>query len=421
MFKISILTIGDEICIGQVINTNAAWIAEKCTELGANVFSHSVVKDDKQNMISELDRLFSISDLVITTGGLGPTHDDITKPVFTEYFHDKMELNQNVLNDVTELFAKRGRVPTQRNTEQAMTPSKAMPLKNPLGTAPGLYFNVDSKKVIGLPGVPSEMKAILNFSGFEIIKNMITGKNDEVVVYKTIKTVGIFESSLADLIGEPESFLNGGSLAFLPSGQGVRLRIGAKGNDFSDANVKLETMRKYIEDRTAKYIIGYGNENAASFAGNLLKSGNYTLSIAESCTAGKLGELITEIPGSSQYFLGGIIVYSNNSKIEQLGVNPDTLEIHGAVSEQTALELANNVRIKFKSDFGISITGIAGPDGGTTDKPVGTVWIGISDKYNTFAKKNIFGEDRQLNRERASTIALLLLIDSIKKYENSGN
>lgn len=421
MFKISILTIGDEICIGQVINSNAAWIAEKCTELGAEVFTHSVIKDDKTNIVSELDRLFAISDMVISTGGLGPTHDDITKPVLTEYFNDKMDLNQNVLKDLKVMFDKRGWVLNERNSEQAMTPSKAIPLKNTVGTAPGLYFNVDYKKIIALPGVPAEMKAILNFSGFDKIKNQMIEKNDEVVVYKTIKTAGIGESILADLIGSTDLFLNGGSLAFLPAGQGVRLRIGANGIDFLKANTKLETMRQYIESKVGKYIVGYGNENIASFAGNLLKSGNYTLSVAESCTGGMLGEMLTDIPGSSQYFLGGIIVYSNIAKVEQLGVNADTLEMHGAVSQETALELANNVRIKFNSDFGISITGIAGPDGGTPEKPVGTVWIGISNKNITLAKKYMFGEDRQLNRERASTAALLLLMENIKKYENISN
>jgi nicotinamide-nucleotide amidase len=421
MFKISMLTIGDEICIGQVVNSNAAWIADKCTDLGAEVIAHSVIKDDKENIISELDRLFSFSDLVITTGGLGPTHDDITKLVLTDYFNDKMEMNQIVLNDITELFLKRGREITDRNKEQAMTPTKSIPLKNTIGTAAGLYFNSDGKKVIVLPGVPAEMKAILNYSGFDIIRSLIIEKADNIVVYKTIKTARIFESSLADLIGEPELFLNGGSLAFLPSGQGVRLRIGAIGNDFHEANFKLDVMQKYIEDRAGKYVIGYGNENPASYAGNLMKIGNLTVSVAESCTGGMLGEMLTEISGSSQYFLGGIIVYSNTAKIKQLDVNSETIEVHGAVSEQTAFELAQNVRIKFNSDFGISITGIAGPDGGTPEKPVGTVWIGISNKINTITKKYIFGEDRQLNRERASTTALLLLIDSIKNYDNLSN
>lgn len=407
------MTIGDELLIGQVVDTNASWIAEQVTALGANVTMHSTVPDDRDYIMSELSRLERISDLVILTGGLGPTHDDITKDVLGEYFEDKLVLNKEALEHIEEMFRLRGREVTERNRAQAFLPSTCKYLQNKVGTAPGMFFDQGSKYIVSLPGVPQEMKFIVENSLLPIVKQLVLKKDKGVKLYRTIKTAGIFESSLADLIGEPGKFIGDGSLAFLPSGSGVRLRVGVIGKNFEEAGKKLDAVVEYVTERVQKYVVGFDNESLATHIGKTLLKAGKTVAVAESCTAGLLGGALTEISGSSKYFLGGYITYSNESKIELLGVSKETIDVFGAVSSECSIEMAEKIRRKFNSDFGISITGIAGPDGGSPSKPVGTVWIGVADNENTVSHKFIFGNDRQLNRERAVAQALNLLLEKL--------
>lgn len=414
MINAAILTIGDEICIGQVVNTNASWIANELTKLGYEVNLHSVIGDEESILIRELDRLLQLSDIIIITGGLGPTHDDITKPTLTKYFNDKLVLREDLLIELNERFQKRGLVLTERNKEQALVPSKAKILRNNLGTAQGLWFDHNNKIIIALPGVPSEMKFIMKDSVIPSLQEKILYEKQSVLIYKNLNTIGIPESYLADLIGDTSLFLEGNSLAFLPSYKGVRLRIGVEGKNFEEANKKIEKTVDYIMQRAGKYVFSFDEESIASVVGNILKDLNKTLSVAESCTAGMLGAEITSVSGSSKYFLGGVQVYSNEAKIELLKVSPNTISEYGAVSDQTAIELARNVRTLFRSDYGISITGVAGPTGGTSEKPVGTVFIGLADDKTSFANKYYFSEDRQINRERAVGSALNLLYQHIK-------
>ncbi|MBX3042784.1 MAG: competence/damage-inducible protein A [Candidatus Kapabacteria bacterium] len=407
--KFSVLTIGDEICIGQVINSNSAFISEFMTNIGYSVYMHSTVPDDAVIMKSELEKLISGSEVVIITGGLGPTHDDITKGVLTEYFNDELIIHRETLSYLESWFESRNRKMTDVNRAQALVPSKSRVLRNRVGTAPGILFDKDQKLVLALPGVPTEMKYIIQNDFLPIATEFFKKYSDSVQLYLTIKTAGIFESNLADLIGKPDEFPEGANLAYLPSAGSVRLRIGSRAKSRNEALNILDKMKQHIIDKAGKFIIGYGNETMESVLGDILKQKKLTLSVAESCTGGLLGEWLTRVSGSSEYFVGGIIAYSNEVKNNNLKVNRDTINTFGAVSQKTAIEMAQNIRSIFHSDIGISITGIAGPEGGTDEKPVGTVWIGISNERETTAKLYNFGNDRLLNRERAASKALELI------------
>jgi nicotinamide-nucleotide amidase len=414
MQNLSILTVGDEICIGQIINTNAAWIAKKCSQIGFRIICHSSVRDDMDLMLSELNRLTKISDIVIVTGGLGPTHDDITKPVLAKFFNDRLEHNEEAMVFVKRFFEVREREMSERNKKQAEIPTKAVPLENKNGTAPGMRFDDKGIHLFSLPGVPSEMKQIMQDSVIPFLKNKLMNDKDEVEVYKTLLTTGIHESTLADLIGEPEEFLNGGSLAFLPSYQGVRLRLGIVADNLQLAQEKLKKLEDHLYKKAGNYIFGENEATLASVVGDIMRSRGENVSVAESCTAGMLAAAFTDISGSSAYFEGGMLVYSNEAKMKILGVSKETLEKHGAVCEETAIEMASNVRQKLGTTYGIGITGIAGPTGGTPEKPVGTVWIGFADQNSAFAHRYVFGSDRGVNRERSVGTALAMLYKHLK-------
>ncbi len=415
MYRIAVLTIGDELCIGQVINSNAAWIATKCTELGAKVILQSVVPDDKQIMLNELDRLFGFADMVITSGGLGPTHDDITKSTVAEYFGKKLVRDEATYEYLKYFFELRGRKFLERHEKQAEIPEGTVALPNTVGTAPGIYIEGVSKTLISLPGVPNEMISIFGESVRQIIISKLE-KADTVVAYKTLITAGIPESELAELIRNPEDFLYGSSLAFLPSYRGVRLRIGVEKESFIKAKEEINRIEEIIIERAGDRIVGTSETTPEERLARKLVLTGKTVALAESCTGGMLGTALTSVPGSSEFFLGGVLSYSNDVKIKILKVNKKDLEDFGAVSKQVAVQMAKNVRELIKSDYGISITGIAGPGGGTVEKPVGTVWIGISSKEYIFAEKHIFGNERRLNRELSVTYAINMLINELNKH-----
>jgi len=417
MFKIALILIGDELCIGQITNTNASWIASQCTGLGALVTCHTTIGDNRQDLINELDRLLSINDLIILTGGLGPTHDDITKKVLCDYFNDELILHEPTLEYLKEIFSIRGYKLTDRNKEQAFVPSKSKVLPNAVGTAPGMLFELDCNSVVSLPGVPTEMKYIMINHVLPLIQKRISERYDDVVLYKNLLTTGIPESKLADLIENPDEFLNGGTLAFLPSYQGVKLRIGVTAENFSLAEGKLDEIEKIIYDRVGRFIFGTEGSSLVSVVGQFLTKLNKTVSVAESCTGGLLGGQFTSLSGSSKFFKGGVIVYSNEAKEKTLNVSHDSLLNHGAVSEQVASEMANNVRKNFNTDFGIGITGIAGPTGGSEEKPVGTVFIGLSDETFVNVKRFVFSTDREVNRERAVGTALTMLLEKLRNLD----
>ncbi len=416
MLKASLLTIGDEILIGQIVNTNSAFIAKELTNLGYSINRISTIGDSRQEIIDELDSLFKVSDLIICTGGLGPTHDDITKDVICEYFDDVLVHNQGWEDKIRNQFKHRGIQVSARNQGQAMIPSKSKLLYNRIGTAPGMLIEKDGKYIISLPGVPNEAKCIIYESAMDFLKEFIDKSDSECIIYKNILTNGIPESTLADKLEISEEFLGKSSLAFLPSYQGVKLRIGAFGENKTAAEAELARMYEHIYTLSKEFIISEDEISIMEVLADLLIKNRLTVSTAESCTGGLLSGMLTSLSGSSEYMMGGIVSYSNDVKEKILNVNKETLINFGAVSKETAIEMAENCRNIFNTDYAISVTGVAGPNGGTDQKPAGTVWIGLSGKTETNAYLyNLGNNDRTMNRERAVSSALALLVREIRK------
>lgn len=415
-FNIALISIGDELCIGQTLNTNAYWIAKELVKLGANVYSHITIKDEEQEICRTIFYLKNNSDLIICTGGLGPTHDDITKNVLTKYFDDELTLHNETLDYLKTYFAQRQRPFLEMHNSQAMMPSKAKLFPNKIGTAQGMLFYGEDFELFSMPGVPREMKYIMEYSFLDYVKSKIDENKNNILVYRTLRTIGITESVLAELIGDV-SFLKGNSLAFLPSYSGVKLRLGTESNSYENAYKILDELEDYLNSRCGKYIYSNQDEELENFLAIILLNNNIKISGAESCTGGLFGAKMTSLSGSSNYFLGSAVTYSNQAKIDILGVSANTLQMFGAVSEECAKEMALGSILKYKSDYAISITGIAGPDGGTDEKPVGLVWIGIASKNNVEAYKFIFGKDRETNRELSVYSAINLLIKAIKEQK----
>lgn len=416
MLKASLLSIGDEILIGQIVNSNSTFLAKELTKLGYSIVKINTIGDSREEITKELDNLFAVSDLIIATGGLGPTHDDITKDVICEYFNDELKYLPEWEEKIKEQFRLRGISLSDRNKGQAYIPSKATFLYNRIGTAPGMLLEKDGKYLISLPGVPNEMKCIILESAMDFIKNLVAKTGTDCILYKNILTNGIPESSLADKLDIDPKYLGKSTLAFLPSYQGVKLRIGAYGINKPEAELELNRIYNRIINRAGEFIISEDEISLDEVAAMLLLENKLTVSTAESCTGGMLAASLTSLSGSSAYMMGGIVSYSNQVKENLVHVRKDTMIAHGAVSRETAIELADNCRKMFNTDYALSVTGIAGPTGGSEEKPVGTVWIGISNKTKTDAFQYRFGNnDRTMNRERAVSSALALLIRTIKE------
>lgn len=403
----SIITIGDEILIGQIVNTNAAFLGNFLTESGYTVSNNLTVGDNEEQIklaiINELEQ----NDVVITTGGLGPTHDDITKKIILEIFGGKYVRSDEQFEVIREIFEKRGRTVSALNEQQADVPDSGKTLVNNVGTAPGMWFSKNGHDLFVLPGVPKEMK----FLALNRIKPIIEKKNpDQKIVQRTLRTHGIPESTLAEKIGDVKTFLpENSTLAFLPSLTGVRLRVLIKGTDLNRINDELEKTCQLIIVRSGIYYYGEGEEEIENALVSILKSKSMTLSVAESCTGGLIGDKLTNISGVSEILLADVVSYSNDSKIKLLGVNPESIKKFGAVSEQVAVEMAEGIRKTTGSSIGISTTGIAGPTGGSEEKPVGLVYIGFSDGVKSFAKKINFPGDRVTIKERTANAAFSII------------
>ncbi|MCB0721847.1 MAG: competence/damage-inducible protein A [Ignavibacteriae bacterium] len=407
--KTKVIAIGDELLIGQIINSNAAYIGEKLYASGMPVQKMVTISDEEQSLINELYDSMANYDVTIITGGLGPTHDDLTKPILTKFFGDELEFNEEVMEDVEKIFTSRKVYMPESNREQAMVPKTAKVMRNKNGTAPGMWFERDWKVVVSLPGVPYEMKAMMEEYVVPGLKEYYKDRIRTVNKYRVILTTGIGESTLFEKVGDMKEQLNGGKLAYLPSASGVRLRVEVQANSDKEADTKLDALEKYIRDKAGKYVYGTGSESMEVTIGRELLKRKLTLATAESCTGGRISATIVSVAGSSEYFNGGACTYSNKAKRDVLGVKKKTLKKHGAVSAQTAKEMAKGARKKFKSDIAISTTGVAGPTGGSDEKPVGLVWIGYSDKKKTYAMKFYFGNDRGRNIERSTMAALEVL------------
>jgi nicotinamide-nucleotide amidase len=404
-----IITIGDEILIGQVVNTNASFISEKLYSIGIPVSKVVTIEDTEKALLNELDDSINNYNVTIITGGLGPTHDDITKPTLVKYFEDELISDEKVLKKVKSIFASRNIGMPTVNYEQAMVPKNSRVIFNENGTAPGLWIEKNNNVIIALPGVPFEMKEMMKSNVIPMLKEKFDKDIEYILKSKSLLTTGIGESHLAELIGDVKPIIGNNKLAFLPSLAGVRLRIDVKGESINDADKKIKEIEERLRARIDDYIYGSDEDLIEKAVGNLLIHRNLTLAVAESCTGGIISSKITDISGSSKYFKGGIFSYSNYSKLYILGIRKETLEKYGAVSEETAMEMAVNVREKLDADIGISTTGIAGPTGGSEKKPVGLVWIGYSDSKRTYAIKFLFGNNRERTKIRSAYQALVIL------------
>jgi nicotinamide-nucleotide amidase len=412
--KAEIITIGDELLIGQVINTNQAYIAEKLNEIGVNVVRMTTVGDEGEEVLETFAEAWKRYPVVIVTGGLGPTHDDITKKAVCKFFGSDLVKNEELTLRIESLLQKRNINWTAAHEEQTMVPRKAQVIPNPVGTAAGMLFEDAGKYFIVLPGVPYEMKAMVDQSVVPFLSAKVKGS---VIRHLTLRTSGIAESLLAKQLGNIDELLDGGKLSFLPSATGVRMRITAFGNEVTATENKVKEIENRIRARVQKYIYGTGEEELEEVLGRLLTERKLTISVAESCTGGLIADKITNVSGSSTYFERGVVTYSNRSKVELLGVPEELTRTHGAVSKEVAEAMAAGIRRVARVDIGLSTTGIAGPTGGTAEKPVGLVWIGYSDKETTLALKFNFGDDRKRTKERAAQAALELVRRRVLKIE----
>lgn len=387
-----IISIGDELLYGQTLDTNAHWISHKLDEYNIKVFQRTTIGDDADQILNAFATAAERVDIVLITGGLGPTKDDLTKPLLAKYFGVGMVHHEEVLRDITLLFAKASREVTALNAQQAELPANCEKITNPVGTAPGMWFYENNTVFVAMPGVPYEMKSIMTQGILPKLHEMFS---KGVLHHHIIKTIGITESSLSDLIEDWEVNLPKHiKLAYLPTKGQVKLRLTGSGDDLNTLKQEIDALQMAIMPKIAKYVYGFGADSLEGVIGQLLNKNNLTLATAESCTGGYLAHMITSVPGSSRYFKGSVIAYSNEVKTAQLGVSTEDLKQQGAVSEKVAKELAEGVRKALNTDIAIATTGIAGPDGGTIEKPVGTVWIAYSDKHKTLAKKFNFSRDR---------------------------
>ncbi len=402
-----ILTIGDEILIGQISDTNSSWIAEHLNLLGIEIREMISISDRREHILSTLRRFEGSVDMVICTGGLGPTSDDITKHTITVYFNTVLVEHADVLDDIHTLFQKRGMKVTEANRLQAMVPETCRILRNPSGTAPGMWFERNDTIFVFLPGVPYEMMDIFNTSLMSMISERL---DDLVVAHQTVLTQGIPESYLSDRLKDWEAALPENiKLAYLPRPGLVRLRLTGVGNNRKILEEQLTAEISKLKLVLAEDIYGYNDETLEVVIGEILRRNFRTLSTAESCTGGNIAKLITSVPGSSAYYTGSVIAYSNKVKITQLGVDPGTIKKQGAVSREVVEQMARGIIDLFQTDYSIATSGISGPGGGTQEKPVGTTWIAVASKEKCISKRFSFGEHRGRNIEKASFTALNML------------
>ncbi|MBC7398617.1 MAG: competence/damage-inducible protein A [Mucilaginibacter sp.] len=410
-----IITIGDEILIGQIVDTNSAWMAQQLNSAGIRVKQISSVSDDKQHILTALAEAAERVDIILITGGLGPTKDDITKNTLAEYFGVGMVENEAALNNVLKIFEKYNRPMLDINRLQATVPANCEVIVNKNGTAPGMWFNVDGKIYVSMPGVPFEMMYMMEE---EVIPKLKASFKLPFIVHKTILTVGEGESYLSERIADIEDALPAHiKLAYLPKLGQVRLRLSGQGYDEVALTGDINKQAQKIVERVGAFVVAEEDIQIEQAILNYMAKKGFTLSVAESCTGGYISHLFTQHAGSSKVFFGGAISYSYELKESLLDVKHETLTKYGAVSEETVTEMVEGALRNFKSDFAIAVTGIAGPDGGMPDKPVGTVWIAVACAKKTVKKKFTFGSKRQQNIERSATSALFMLNTLLKDIE----
>ena len=405
--NLDIITIGDEILIGQIVDTNSAWMAQKLNEDGINVREIISISDDPDHISETFTESAKKVKLVLVTGGLGPTKDDKTKETICTYFDTKLVANPEVLQNIEELLNKRGIALNNLNRDQALVPEKCRVFQNKLGTAPGLLLEKNGCSFIFMPGVPYEMKYLMEF---EVLPYLRSNFQTSTIFHRTVLTQGIPESMLAEKIEAWEDALPEYiKLAYLPSPQGVRLRLSARGREQTMMEKEVENRIALLQEMIPANIYGFDEQSQGGSIGKMLTEKGWTVSTAESCTGGAIARLFTENPGSSAYFKGSVVAYSNEIKTKILGVTEDTLIKYGAVSREVVEAMALSACQLMNTDFAIATSGIAGPSGGTTEKPVGTVWIAVARSEQVTSQLYNFGNDRERNIARTGQTALFML------------
>lgn len=404
-----IITIGDEILIGQIVDTNSAWLAQRLGEQGIRVVRMESIADTPEQIHAALQAALERSQVVITTGGLGPTNDDRTKHVLLQLFGGTMESHQPTLEHIRTLFALRGQSLTESNRRQADVPSSCQVLFNASGTAPGMLFERDGNVLIALPGVPFEMRHIMETSGLEAIAQR-SGTDTYYIRHEVVHTYGIAESHLSDSLQAFEHQLPPYiGLAYLPSPSGIRLRLSGSSSEQAKLEQQLRSLADELQRLTAPYAFGRGDTTLPHEVARLLNAKSRTLCTAESCTGGRIASLITAQPGASAHFVGGVVAYSNAIKHSLLGVDARALDVHGAVSPEVVSQMAQGARRAMGAHYAVATSGIAGPSGGTDTKPVGLVYIAVASENQVVVERQQFGQLRDVNIERAAHCALNML------------
>ncbi len=409
--QLDIISIGDELLIGQTLNTNAHWIAKELNNIGFTIRQQLSISDSEEAILTAVDEALKHTKVILITGGLGPTSDDLTMPVLNKYFVGKLIKNEQVYQDIEKMITSRGFEMNQLNQNQAIVPDNCTVIRNAHGTAPGLLFEKGEQVIIAMPGVPFEMKAMVTDTVIPLLKEKYELPE---IVHQLVYTQGLPESKLAEMLADWEKNLPKSiKLAYLPSAGRVKLRLSSTGKDRIFLQQQIELEVKKLTELIPQYIYSVTTENLESIIGEKLLQQKATLSTAESCTGGYLAHLITSISGSSDYYKGSVIAYANDIKVKVLGVNSEDIEQYGAVSLEVVEQMAWGVKNKMKTDYAIATSGIAGPTGGTDEKPVGTVWIAVATPKGVKAKNFIFGKQRVVNIERAAVAALGMLLKEI--------
>lgn len=410
--NVEIITIGDELLIGQVVDTNSAYMARELNKIGMSVLQITSISDSRQRILTALHEASQRVKLVLITGGLGPTKDDITKSTIAEYVGGRLCLHAETLRHIETMTAARNITMNSLNIKQAEVPEHCTVIRNTCGTAPGMWFEKEGTVYISMPGVPFEMKAMMQN---EILPRLQQRFDTDAILHRTLLVTGIPESTLALKIEGWENHLPANvKLAYLPSSGMIRLRLSAFGANREALNNQVENILNELRPVIGQYLLSENDEMLEELVARLLTEKGHTVATAESCTGGNIARLLTSIPGSSRYFKGSVVAYANDIKTGVLRVEASCIEQFGAVSEQVVVQMAENVRQLMGTDCGIATSGIAGPAGGTPEKPVGTVWIAIAAKKQTIAKVFHFGTNRENNIQRTGTAALNMLIEQLQ-------
>jgi nicotinamide-nucleotide amidase len=405
--NVQLLTIGDELLIGQVVDTNAAWIARELNAIGAQLVGKETVGDSEEAIVEALRRGTQRADVVLMTGGLGPTKDDVTKKALSHFYGVGFVFSQETFNHIDRFLSRLGRVPSGLHREQCLMPQNALLLRNKMGTAPGMWFDEAGTVVVSMPGVPFEMEYLMQAEVLPRLRERFPGLP---IIHQTLLTAGEGESQIAERLRELEENLpNEVKLAYLPDLGLVRLRLTARGPDEALLRALLDREMQKIREVLPDLVFGKERDTLEGVVGALLKQRGWMMATAESCTGGYLAHRITTVPGSSAFFKGSVIAYSNELKVKLLDVRPQTLEAHGAVSEETVVEMVRGALQTLEVDLAVAVSGIAGPDGGSPEKPVGTIWIAVGTRETVRTQKLQLWKDRLKNIQFTAVYALNLI------------